>query len=190
MTIAGVAAPLLFVSSGQINLQVPWTLQNGTVDIVVTVNNTVSARVQSDSPGGVASGIFSTQFGVGPAIAINPDGSLAATAGSIPGISTRPAKVGETIIILGTGLGLVTPAITTGAAASDILRRTIVSPSVLIGGVAAHVPVPPACRRHQFVGVNQLNVVVPNVPAGTVSLQLDEAGVRSTDKVTIAVANP
>ncbi|MBI2690223.1 MAG: hypothetical protein HYX27_28280 [Acidobacteria bacterium] len=187
VTIGGVAAPLLFVSSGQINLQVPWTLQNGTADIVVTVNNTASAAFKA-TVGGVAPGIFSTQFGAGPAIAINPDGSLAAAAGSIPGIATRPAKAGETIILLGTGLGLVTPAITTGAAASDILRRTIITPSVLIGGVTAQVLF--SGLSPQFVGVNQLNVVVPNLPAGTVSLQIDEAGVRSTDKVTIAVANP
>jgi uncharacterized protein (TIGR03437 family) len=187
VTIGGVAAPLTFVSSGQINLQVPWTLQNGMADIVVTVNNTVSAAFKA-TVGGVAPGIFSTQFGVGTAIAINPDGSLAAPVGSIPGIATRPANVGDTIIILGTGLGLVTPAITTGAASSDILRRTIITPSVLIGGVAAQVTF--SGLSPQFVGVNQLNVVVPNLPSGTVSLQIDEVGVRSTDKVTIAVANP
>ena len=187
VTIGGVAAPLLFVSSGQINLQVPWTLQSGTADIVVTINGTVSAAFTA-TVGGVAPGIFSTQFGAGPAIAINADGSLAAPAGSIPGFATRPAKPGETIVILGTGLGLVTPAITTGAAASDVLRRTIITPTVLIGGVAAQVFF--SGLSPQFVGVNQLNVVVPSVPAGTVSLQIDEAGVRSTDKVTIAVANP
>jgi uncharacterized protein (TIGR03437 family) len=40
----------------------------------------------------------------------------------------------------------------------------------------------------QFVGVNQLNVVVPSVSAGVVSLQIDAGGVRTTDKVTIAIA--
>ena len=107
---------------------------------------------------------------------------------SLENVRTRPANVGDTIIILGTGLGLVTPAITTGAASSDILRRTIITPSVLIGGVAAQVTF--SGLSPQFVGVNQLNVVVPNLPSGTVSLQIDEVGVRSTDKVTIAVANP
>ena len=41
----------------------------------------------------------------------------------------------------------------------------------------------------QFVGVNQLNVVVPSVGAGVVPLQIDAAGVRTTDKVTVAIAN-
>ena len=56
----------------------------------------------------------------------------------------------------------------------------------LIGGVSA--PVAFSGLSPQFVGVNQLNVVVPNVPPGTATLQLDVAGTRSSDKVTIAVA--
>jgi hypothetical protein len=34
------------------------------------------------------------------AIAINLDGTLAATAGSVPGLTTRPAAVGDSIVIL------------------------------------------------------------------------------------------
>ncbi len=184
VTIAGVAAPLVFVSSTQINLQVPWTLQSGTAPVVVTVNGAVSAAFQA-TVGGLAPGIFTTQFGVGPAIAINPDGSLAAPAGSIPGVATRPTKVGDTIIILATGLGLVTPPIVTGAASSDQVRRTIIMPDVLIGGVTADVKF--SGLSPQFVGVNQLNVVVPNVPSGVVPLQIDDLGHDSSDKVTIAV---
>ena len=186
-TIGGVPAPLLFVSSTQINLQVPWTVPFGPADIIVTANAAVSAAFRA-TVSGLSPGIFSTQFGAGPAIAINADGSLAAPAGSIPGIATRPAKVGDTIIILGTGLGLVTPAIASGAASSDALRRTIINPTVLIGGAQATVSF--SGLSPQFVGVNQLNVIVPNVPAGVVSLQVEEVGVRTSDKVTIAVANP
>jgi uncharacterized protein (TIGR03437 family) len=186
VTIGGVPAPLTFVSPTQINLQVPWNLQFGMTDVVVTVNGGASvpyrANIFNLSPA-----IFSTQFGVGQAIAINPDGSLAAPAGSIPGIATKPAKVGDTIIILATGLGLVTPGIASGAASSDVLRRTILTPNVLIGGVPGTVSF--SGLSPQFVGVNQLNVVVPNVPAGVVSLQIDEASIRTTDKVTIAVTN-
>lgn len=187
VTIGGVPAPLLFVSPTQINLQVPWTLQFGPADVVVTVNGAVSAVFRA-TIFGLSPAIFSTQFGVGQAIAINPDGSLAAPAGSIPGIATRPARVGDTVIILATGLGLVTPAIATGASSSDALRRTLITPTVLIGGASAQVMF--SGLSPQFVGVNQLNVVVPNIPSGVVTLQIDEAGNRSTDKVTIAVANP
>jgi len=187
LTVQGIPAPLAYVSPQQINFQVPWTVQFGQADIIVTVNGTPSARF-SATLGGVSPGVFSTQFGGGPAIAINADGSLAAASGSVPGFPTRPAKVGDTVIILATGLGLVTPAIASGTASSDTLRRTILTPTVLIGGTSA--PVTFSGLSPQFVGVNQLNVVVPNIPAGVVPLQIDLAGTRTTDKVTIAVANP
>jgi uncharacterized protein (TIGR03437 family) len=137
--------------------------------------------------GAVEPGIFSVGYGTGQAIAINSDGSLTASANSIPGYLTRPAKPGETIIILATGLGAVDQAIATGAASSDALRNTTVIPSVLINGTPATVAF--HGLSPQFVGVNQLNVVVPSVSAGVVSLQIDAAGVRTTDKVTIAIAN-
>jgi uncharacterized protein (TIGR03437 family) len=135
----------------------------------------------------VAPGIFSVGYGVGQAIAINSDGSLAAPAGSIPGYATHPAKPGDTIIILATGLGAVSPAIATGAAASDALRTSSVTPAVLINGTPAAVAF--SGLSPQFVGVNQLNVVVPAVAAGVVSLQIDAGGIRTTDKVTVAIAN-
>ena len=79
-------------------------MQSGAAQIVVTRNGTASAA-QSFQVGQFSPGIFSVQFGVGQAIAINLDGSLAAPSGSIPGLATHPAKAGDTIIILATGLG-------------------------------------------------------------------------------------
>ena len=186
VTIGGVAAPLLFVSATQINLQVPWNLQSQAQDVLVKVNGTVSASF-SAMVGSLAPGIFTTQFGVGPAIAINLDGTLAQPAGSIPGLTTRPAKPGDTIIVLATGLGLVIPPLASGSAPGATLTQTIIKPTVLIGGVDA--PVSFSGLSPQFVGVNQLNVVVPNVAPGVVSLQINQGGRLSTDKVTIAVGN-
>lgn len=187
ITIDGIPAPVLFVSSTQVNLQVPWTVQPGNPKMVITVDGVVSAAF-TITAGYVSPAIFSTQFGVGQAIAINPDGSLAGPTGSIPGIAARPAKPGETIIILATALGEVSPSIATGAASSDALRNTTITPTVLIGGVAGQLSF--SGLSPQFVGVNQLNVVVPKVPAGVVSLQIDTDGFRTSDKVTIAVGNP
>jgi uncharacterized protein (TIGR03437 family) len=184
VTIGGVAAPLLFVSPAQINLQVPWNLQSQASDVIVKVNGTPSAAF-SAMVGSVAPGIFTTQYGAGPAIAFNLDGTLAQPVGSIPGLTTRPAKVGDTITIFATGLGLVRPALASGAAPGSVLTSTILQPTVLIGGVSV---VPSfSGLSPQFVGVNQLNVVVPDVPAGVVTLQIDQAGRVSSDKVTMAV---
>ena len=185
MTVGGVPAPLLYVAGSQVNFQVPWTVPPGPADIVATVNGTALAKL-TVTIAAVAPGIFSLQSG--QAIAINLDGSLAAPAGSIPGIATHPAKPGDTILVLATGLGAVTPSIATGDASTDALRATNVTPAVLVGGASASVAF--SGLAPQFVGVNQLNVVVPAVGAGVVSLQIDAGGIRSTDKVTIAVANP
>lgn len=186
----GIDAPLngVFHSANgdQINAQLPWNVQPGAAQIVVTTNGVASAA-QSFQVGQFSPGIFSVQFGVGQAIAINLDGSLAAPAGSIPGLATHPAKAGDTIIILATGLGPVTPTLNSGANSTDALRSTTTVPAVLVGGVSAQVAF--AGLSPQFVGVNQVNAVIPaNAPKGNaVPLQISIGGLTSTNQVTIAV---
>jgi uncharacterized protein (TIGR03437 family) len=192
VTFNGLSAPLLFASPNQINAQVPWNVlpagaSSGTANVVVTVNAASSVAFRA-SIGPLSAAIFSLEFGAGQAIAINPDGSLAGPEGSLPGVPTHPANVGDVIILLGTGLGAVIPSIDNGAAASDMLRTAIKTPAVLIGGVSAQVQF--AGLSPQFVGVNQINVVVPQVPPGVVPLQINENGVMSSGKVTIAVGSP
>ena len=182
VTVGGIATPLYFVSPGQINFQVPWSLQAGTADVVVAVGGVVSASFRANI-GLVSPGVFATS--TGQAIAINADGSLAAPAGSIPGIATRPARVGDTVIILATGLGLVLPPAVNGAASGEVLRRTIVNSTVLFGGTAGRVDF--SGLSPQFVGIYQLNVVVPNVAAGIVPLQIDLGGIRTPATITMAV---
>ena len=184
LTVGGIPAPLLYVSATQVNFQVPWNVQAGPVDVIATVNGTALTKLATTiAP--IDPGVFSLQYGVGQGIATNLDGTLVAPAGSIPGLVTRPAKTGDTIIVYATGLGAVSPSIGTGAAPGDILRNTSVKAQVLIGGKSADVPF--SGLSPQFVGVNQLNVVVPSGAAGVVPLQINSGGVLSTNQVTIAV---
>ena len=196
VTFNGTPAPLngVFhdaVNGDQINAQLPWgtDTRSGTAQIVVTRGGVASAPV-SVPVAQFAPGIFSTQFGVGQAIAINSDGSLAAPVGSIPGLATHPAKIGDPIgiAILATGLGPVTPPVGDGRNTLDVLRNTVTMPAVLIGGVPANVSF--SGLAPQFVGVNQVNVQLPpGTPAGDkVTLQIQIGGVTSTDQVTIAVS--
>ena len=124
VTFNGVPAPLLFVSGGQINAQLPWNVLSsgtaGTATVVVTRNNQASAP-QSLQVGPFSPGIFA----IGNiAAAINSDGSIAAPAGAIPGIATKPAKIGDPagLVILCTGLGTVDPPAVNGADSLDALR--------------------------------------------------------------------
>ncbi len=188
VTINGIAAPLLFVSPQQVNAQVPWEVNSSTATVVVNRGGAASQPV-TFSLTAAAPGIFSLNSGTGQAIAINLDGSLAAPAGSVPGIATHPAKSGDTIIVLATGLGAVTPAAKTGANSRDTLRTTTATPVVLIGGMPATVAF--SGLSPDFVGVNQLNVVVPaGVATGDkVPIQIQAGGFTTTDQVTMAIGN-
>ena len=190
VTFNGVPAPLLFVSGGQINAQLPWNVLSsgtaGTALVVVTRNNQASAP-RSLQVGPFSPGIFALG---NIAVAINPDGSIAAPAGAIPGIATKPAKIGDPggLVILCTGLGAVDPPAVNGADSLDALRTATTTPTVLIGGKAATVVF--AGLSPQFVGVNQINVAIPTgTPTGdAVSLQISQGGVTTTATVTIAVS--
>lgn len=186
VTFNSIPAPLLYVSPEQINAQVPWNLPGATAAVVVTVNGTAlpafTVSLAQFSPA-----VFALQSGAGPGVAINRDGTVAA--GPITGLATRPAKYGEVIFILATGLGAVDLSIADGAASNDALRYTATKPRVLIGGASAQVLF--YGLSPQFVGVNQLNVVVPDgIDTGVVPLQIDIGGIRSSDKVTMAVQKP
>jgi uncharacterized protein (TIGR03437 family) len=190
VTVNNVSAPLLFVSPGQINAQVPFNAMgggsaSGNASVVVrrgSASSTTQVRVEAVSPG-----IFTTQFGVGQAISINPNGSLTAAAGAIPGLSTEPTTAGGVIIILCTGLGAVDPPIQAGEAPGATLRQTVDRPVVMIGGVEAAVLF--SGLSPQFPGVYQLNVqVASGTPTGNaVPLQLRQGGITTSDQVTIAV---
>ena len=191
VTVNNIPAPLFFVSKRQINVQIPWNAlasgaATGTGNIVVTggsgVSQAFSARLAAAAPA-----LFTAQSGTGQAIAINPDGSLAAPTGSIPGRACHPAHPGDVLVLFANGLGPVDSAILDGAASSDTTRSTISVPTVLIGGLSAKVLF--SGLSPQFVGVNQLNVMVPSGvnAGGAVPLQIKIGAVTTSNKVTIAV---
>jgi uncharacterized protein (TIGR03437 family) len=138
----------------------------------------------------VSPGIFTlTNSGVRPAVAVNVDGSVTQQPGLIPGLNSRPGRAGEVIVIYANGLGPVDPPVADGAASLDALRRTVLTPTVLIGGVEAQVLF--SGLAPQFPGVNQLNVVIPAgvQPGNAVPLQIRVAGITTSDQVTIAIGN-
>src|SRR5207245_11633067 len=93
------------------------------------------------------------------ASATNDDGTRDAPANSIPGITSHPAPAGDTLTLFATGLGPVTPAAADGAISTDTSRQTTNPVTVSMGGAQATVSF--AGLSPQFVGVYQLNVVVP-----------------------------
>lgn len=195
VTFNGVSAPMLGtfpMASGpnvdQLNVQLPWELTGTTVQVAVT-NHGVTGPPQNVTLAPVSPGIFSIPPGGGQAIAINSDGSVAAPTGSIPGVNTRPAKIGDPggLIILATGLGPVDSSVPDGGIPTK-LTNTTTKPTVLIGNVPAQVVF--SGLTPQFVGVNQVNVAIPaGTPTGNqVPIQIQMGGQTSSANVTIAVS--
>jgi uncharacterized protein (TIGR03437 family) len=192
------AAPLYFVSpdqpgqpgTGQINIQIPYDVlpantTSGTVNVTVSRTTAGSSQPAPLQITALAPGIFQSN---GHAIAINnSDGTLAAPVNSIPGLTTHPAAAGDAIIIYATGLGAVTPSVANGANSQDQLRTTVVTPTVLVGGVPAQVLF--SGLTPQFTGVNQINIVIPTgvTPGDSVPLQIQEGSTTTPNQVTIAI---
>jgi uncharacterized protein (TIGR03437 family) len=174
VTFNGIEAPLFFVSSGQINAQVPFTIPPGTATVQVTQSG--MSTVQTINVGTYSPGIFVLdQAGTGAFF--HNSTFTEVTSGS-------PANPGEAIVIYATGLGPVSPAGVTGAAAGSSLTTT--KPTVTIGGISANVlysGLAPA-----LVSVYQIDVTVPTgLSAGTQLVQIGIGGVLS-NTANLAVA--
>jgi uncharacterized protein (TIGR03437 family) len=103
--IGGLTAPLTYVSPLQINAQVPWEATPGSATLTVT-------------HAGVAASQTVTIAAAGPAI-FTIDGTYAAALNQDYTVNSQsqPATAGQAIFLFGTGLGAVSPAVTTGVAA-------------------------------------------------------------------------
>jgi len=181
-------APLLFLQSSQINAVVPWNLVpagvTASVQMIVTnkgVNSpAATVKVFEFSP---------AVFAIGNLAAVqNLDGSLAQPDGSIPGRATHPAKIGDVIVIYATGLGPVDTILEDGAIPpAGKTVHSLHKPFVSIGGKSADIQF--SGLSPQFVGVYQLNVVVPDIATGdAVPLQLALGGITSPKSITMAVS--
>jgi len=186
-------APMLFTQpdvpaqgiSSQINAQVPWEVDpSQPVQIQVSVNGVVSQSV-TIQVGSVGPGVYASN---GNAIAVNTDGTLAWAPGTVPSLTTHGAKAGDVLVVYASGLGPVGPTTPAdGANSVDQLRRTTAMPIVTIGGVQAVVQF--SGLSPQFVGVNQLNIKVPQgvTPGNAVPLQIEMGGITTANNTVIAI---
>ncbi len=185
-----IAAPLNFVSSGQINAQVPFELTGSSTAQVVVTNGAASSAPQTVQLVSIAPGIFSLTGGQAVAYG-NTDFQFAAPAGSIPGLTTHPAKIldPQTLVILATGLGPVNPPIASGAGDPTVLHQTPTMPVVTVGNVAAQVVFSGILPG--FPGVYQVNIIIQSgTPTGNaVPIQIQMGGITTTNTTTIAVSN-
>ncbi len=179
--INGVAAPLFFVSAGQINAQAPFTLLPGSATVQVRRGGNLSAtqtvNVAAGSPG-----IFTiNQQGSGQGAILTADGRLADGSAAV--------AAGEVVQVFMTGLGATQPAVGSGLrapAAEPLARVPGGEIAVTVGGVDATVEF--AGLAPNFVGLYQVNVRIPAGVAagGAVSLVLTQRGIPS-NTATLAI---
>ena len=168
------AAPLFFVSAGQINAQVPFDVPlNSTITAQVTFNSQTSTAI-SVSVIAVSPGIFNNVDASGNhvgAIVHNTDFSaITASNAAVPG---------EFVDIFCTGLGAVNPPAASGAPGpSSPTSNTLAVPIVTLAGQAI-TPVFSALAPG-FVGLYQVAFQIPaNAPAGLQNVSLTINGVTS-----------
>jgi adhesin/invasin len=175
VTVNGTPAPIYYLSPTQINFQVPWATTSGTGSVVVAVNggnsNTVAVPVSAAAPG-----LFYLPSGA--AIVQNQDFTL--------NDPSNPAARGSTILAYLTGSGPVSPAQSDGVPApTDKLVNMTSSYSAQIGGATAQVTF--GGLAPSFIGLVQMNIVVPTTLApGTYPLTIT-IGNETSNSATIAV---
>ena len=173
----GGAAPLIAVTPGQINAQLPYEAAAGTASAVVVTPAGRSSPVQF-SVAAAAIGVF-TYAGSDRAIAANQDASLNASA--------TPEARGRAIVLYVTGLGAVSPAVGTGKIAPvDTLSSAAATVSATIGGVPATVLF--GGLTPGFIGLGQVNVLIPDAaPAGDAVPVVLESGGQSSKPATVSI---
>ena len=161
----GIPAPLFFVSPTQISFQMPFEVTGDWAAVLLrAVNGEASLRVRLNA---ASPGIFQDGSGV----------SLYHGNGSRVSIAS-PARGGEQVVLLASGLGPVSPSLPSGLPApSSPLSKTSALPIVRVAGQNAEVAF--SGLAPGTVGLYQINFVIPSGLSGAVPLVLDIAGIRS-----------
>jgi len=170
--IGGVPAPLYYVSSGQIDAQIPIELTPGTqYQILVSVSGSLStpAPIQIVT---VAPNIANQN---GQVLAEHLDGSLIT--------ATAPAQPGEFVVLFLSGLGATSNPVPDGAVTpspsnASLLSVPLVTPTLNLNGTT--VPTVFVGLTPTAVGLYQIDFQMPaSIPAGTLPLFVTQNGANS-----------
>jgi uncharacterized protein (TIGR03437 family) len=201
--INGIEAPLFFVSFQQVNLQVPYEVAQGLATVQVMrgdqIGNQISAAVVNRSPGIFRWNIEEYGIITNYTLASNYDIDqrtcpLPRNIACPAGLPSVPARPGDVLVIWSTGLGAVTPAVATGAAAPEGGTLSEVSPKPQVRlvtntfGIRRVTPMF-AGLAPRWVGLFQVNAQLP-INLGNISklgIQLEFPDGTLSNLVDIAV---
>jgi uncharacterized protein (TIGR03437 family) len=183
--IGGSPAYISYISPGQINAVAP-QISSGSVSVTVTNSSATSSAFT------VTSNEYSPAFFIWPgnqAVATHQDGTYAVKPGTFAGITTTPAKPGETIILWGTGFGPTTPATPVGTVVpSNQIYSTATLPTVTLNN--GETTVIGTAETPGAAALYQVAIQVPSPLAdGDYSLQASIGGVTSPLGIILTVQN-
>jgi uncharacterized protein (TIGR03437 family) len=170
----GTAAPIYYVSPGQINFEIPINASTangggGTVQVVRngTPGNLVYVDINAQAPRFIT---YDGGYGI-----------MTTPAGALTGIPGSPVKIGDTVVIYALGLGPTAPPVASGTASPSSPPATVPGTTQVCFGVETPFHKAPCATAAfsgltpDFVGLYQINVTIPaGIPSGnsTVSLLL------------------
>jgi uncharacterized protein (TIGR03437 family) len=189
VSIAGRPAFISYVSPGQINALVPGTVPLGSQAITVTTavgtSQPYSITVGATQPGLYAPGSFVTGGKQYLGALFSDWSAFVLPANAIPGVTSRPARGGETIVLYGVGFGTVTPHENVGTITPE-LNGLDLPLQLFVNQARASVTY--AGLAPGTLGLYQFNVVVPSGVAGdALPVTFTLGGVPGTQVVYIAV---
>ena len=190
VTIGGQPAFLYYVSTGQINAQIPSGIAPGPQPVVVTTPGgssvAYSVNVKPTEPGLLSPAVFKLN-GSQYVTALFPDNVTFVLPTSVNGVSTARAKPGDILIFYGVGFGPVTPDSPAGQIVNQA-NKLSADFECSIGGVPASVKF--AGLTSGFLGLYQFNVQVPNIAASdTTPFAFTLGGVPGAQNLVIAIGN-
>ena len=174
----GIAAPLFYVRSDQINAQVPYAVAGKSSTRVKVLYQGASSSEATVPVSGTAPAMFSYSNDNTRAVALNQSGAVNSTA--------NPAAPGEMITLFATGEGQTEPAGMEGKPAEAPYPAPTAPVTLQIDGQNAEIAYAGAAPG--FAGLMQVNARVPAgiSGSGAVPVQLFAGGVASP-RITIAV---
>jgi uncharacterized protein (TIGR03437 family) len=183
--LGGEALPLQFADAGQINAIVPYDAPvNSTQQVIIEQNGSVYSMPELVTLGPSQPAVFTqdgTGSGAGVIVVVKADGD------QFEASASNPASPGDALVIYCAGLGSVTPAVSSGAAAPiSPLSETVNPVTATIGGQPAQVLF--SGLTPGFAGLYQVNVIVPTgiASGANVPVILTSAGTASPP-VTVAI---
>jgi uncharacterized protein (TIGR03437 family) len=181
-------APIIYASSGQTSVMVPYGVSGRTTTNIVVEYSGVQSTALTYNVVASAPGVYTlNQQGTGPGAILNQDG---VTVNS----TTSPEKRGNVIAIYMTGEGQTNPQGVDGAIIPPVasaLKHPVLPVTVTIGGVDA--PVVYSGSAPSLVsGVMQVNVIIPlTAPTGTQPVVVAVGSAKSqsgTSAATVVVS--